>query len=154
MLFLSSYSVRYTSVCPCSYLPIFVLTILVLPANLLKDLVEILERLVPELCSSDCLHNLKNVPNNYCPKCFFPQILIILNEPNSPINAFAKSRDNIAGTWSDYLVHGGHVGAPLVAALDPDAGRPTISPGVQAAHTPKHLAENSFEKVKPEMEPK
>ena len=87
---------------------------------------------------------------------FLPQIVIVPNESNTPINTFAKSTDNIAGTWSDYLVHGGHVGAPLVAALDPDAGRPTISPGVQAAHTPKHLAVNSYEQMKPglQLEPK
>ena len=82
---------------------------------------------------------------------FLPQIVIVPNESNTPINTFAKSTDNIVGTWSDYLVHGGHVGAPLVAALDPDAGRPTISAGVQTAHTTKHLTENSFEKVKPAM---
>ena len=38
-----------------------------------------------------------------------------------------------------YLVHGGHVGAPLMAALDADAGCSTISPGVEAAHAAKHL---------------
>ena len=84
-------------------------------------------------------------------------MFLVRNEPNTPINACHGGREPylVHGPHvGAYLVHGGHVGAPLVAALDPDAGRPTISPGVQAAHTPKHLAENSFDKVKPEMEPK
>ena len=40
------------------------------------------------------------------------------------------------GDGLDHLVHGGHVAAPLVAALHPHAGLP---PGLQTAHPPQHL---------------
>ena len=66
-------------------------------------------------------------------------------------NGIIPTIENISASVGGeaYLVHGGHVGAPLVAALDPDAGCSTLSPGVQAAHTPKHLAVNSYEQMKP-----
>ena len=111
------------------------------PSNLFKDLVEILERLVPELCSSDCLDHLKvsqifTFPNIHRSNYLLPQIEIVPNilEP--------------------YLVHGGHVGAPLMTALHPNAGCSPLSPRVQAAHTAKHLFVNPHQKVKPIMGPK
>ena len=87
---------------------------------------------MPELGGSHRLDDLENFSNNFL------------------------NLENIIWMGFPHLVHGGHVGAPLVAALDPDAWCSTLSPGVQAAHTPKHLAVNSDEQMKPglQLEPK
>ena len=53
--------------------------------------------------------------------------------------------ENIIWMGFPHLVHGGHVGTSLMAALHPNTRRPPIAPCVQAAHPTKHLHENSFQ---------
>ena len=76
---------------------------------------------MPELGGSHRLDDLENFSNNFL------------------------NLENIIWTGFPYLVHGGHVGTPLMAALHPNTRCPPIAPCVQAAHPTKHLHENSFQ---------
>ena len=86
-------------------------------------------------CRNDILFNLNKqlAPTLHCPlPCFLPSYffinLIEVRERFVPVLG--------GGDGLDHLVHGGHVAAPLVAALHPHA---RLAPGLQAAHPAQHL---------------